>query len=241
MEYSEEYMHDYLLGKLGPEEAEQLEQAIESDPELAEALEFQKDVMIGIKAGFDDQLRQKLLKIDTPDSGRMRSDTLRILWQWGSAAAIILGSLGVYFYMNQTNREERIFLAYFEDFPNIVEPVQRDVTGQTEAFRAYQQHLYDEAFAAFSNQENEEPGSIYPAFYKGICALHLEAWPVAIEAFEKVRSNGDPRFEEAATWYVALAYLRDGNRDRATLIFKTIAEKAGNFQLDAVAVLDQLH
>ena len=241
MEYSEEYMRDYLLGKLSQEESTRLEEEIESDPELAESLELQRDIMIGIRAGFDDELRKKLLQVEEQEAGTRKSLTgRRILWQWASAAAVVLGTLGVYFYMNQTTAEERIFLTYFEDFPNIIQPVQRDQPGQSEAFVAYQNQNYAEAYKAFAEEEISTPQSTYPSFYKGICAMHLENWTQAIEAFEKVRSDGDPRFEEAAAWYVALAYLRTSDRERGILILETIADTQGSFQRDAQAVLDHL-
>lgn len=234
-------MRDYLLGKLSPADRRKLEEELESDPSLSEALQLQRDIMIGIQAGFDDQLREKLQQIDNLQE-KEKPAARRILWQWASAAAVLLGTLGVYIYMNQTSPDERLFLSYFQDYPNVVQPVQRDqeAPSQLEAFTAYQNREYEEAFLAFTNQEAELPEVDYPTFYKGICALHLDDWTAAIEAFEKVRAGADNRFEEAATWYVALAYLRAGNRDRAHLIFESIAEQSGSFQEDAKAIVEQL-
>lgn len=242
MEYSEEYMRDYLLGRLSPEETSQLEKELKQDSELAEALELQRDIMQGIRAGFDDELRQKLLKLDRQIEGEsnVRSLGQRALWRWASAAAVLLGTLGVYLYMNQTSMEERIFLTYFEDFPNIIEPVQRDRESESTAFSAYQNRNYQEAFEAFSDKEKTTPEALYATFYKGICALHLEDWKVAIDAFERVRSTSDNRFEEAATWYAGLAYLRSGDQKTATLILEALADSPGNFQKEAMAILDQL-
>ncbi len=240
MEHTEEYMRDYLLGKLTPEETQRMEQELEDNPDLMESLDLQRDIMIGIQAGFDEELRKKLIQSDLIEEGKIRSLSPRILWQWASVAAIVLGSLGVYYYLSQTSVEERIYLTYFEDFPNIVDPVQRDTPGQSEGFIAYQNGQYQEALEIFSEMEQEDPTAIYTTFYKGICAMHLEDWSLAIQAFEKVRSAGDQRFVEAATWYVSLAYLRSGNRDRATLILESITEAPGNFRTEARAILDQL-
>lgn len=238
MEYSEEYMRDYLLGKLSPEAVAKLESEMESDPDLAEALELQRDIMIGIQAGFDDQLRRKLTG---EDEGKIRSIAGRALWQWASAAAVVLGTLGVYLYMNQTTSAERLFTAYFEDYPNVIQPVQRDEPQESPAFEAYQNQRYAEAYDAFEATALADPTAVYPGFYKGICALHLGHWSIAVEEFEKVRAKGDGRFAEASTWYAGLAYLRAGNMERATLIFETLAAESGNFQPEAQALLDQLH
>lgn len=242
MEYSEEYMRNYLLGRLSQEETSLLEKELKQDSELAEALALQRDIMQGIRAGFDDQLRQKLLKLDEQigSEGKVRTLGQRTLWRWASAAAVLLGTLGVYLFMNQTSVEERIFLTYFEDYPNIIEPVQRDHEIGSTAFSAYQNQNYQEAFEAFSDEEKTTPEAHYATFYKGICALHLEDWREAIDAFENVRATDDVRFEEAATWYAGLAYLRSGNQETATLILETLADSPGNFQNEAKAILDQL-
>ena len=240
MEHSEEFMRDYILGKLTPEETARMEQELDNNPGLIESLDLQRDIIIGITAGFDEELRKKLMQADLIQEGKIRSLSPRILWQWASAAAIVLGSLSVYYYMSQTSVEERIYLTYFEDFPNIVDPVQRDTPGQSVGFIAYQNGQYQDALEIFSQLEQEDPSAIYTTFYKGICAMHLEDWSTAIQAFEKVRSAGDQRFVEAATWYVSLAYLRDGNRDIAKLILESITEIPGNFRTEAQAILDQL-
>ena len=240
MEYSKEYMRDYFLGRLSPEETSWLEKEMKQDSELAEALELQRDILHGISAGFDDELRQKLLHLDEQIGGEVndRSSGQTNLWRWASAAAAMLGTLGVYFYMNKTSIEERIFLTYFEDFPNIIGPVQRDRASA--ALSAYQNGNYQEAFEVFSDEEEATAQTDYGTFYKGICALHLKDWKVAIDAFEKVRYTGDDRFEGAATWYSALAYLRAGNRKTATLILEALADNPGHFQNEAKIILDQL-
>jgi len=239
MEYPEEYMRDYLLGKLPPEEAKRLEQNLDEDPELAEALELQRDILLAIQSRFDEELLEKLRDTHQQQPGKIRSVSSRVLWQWASAAALLLGSLGVYLYMSQTSPEERIFMAYFEDYPNIIAPVQRDTPG-TEGFSAYQNGQYQEALEIFERQEQGDSLGAYPSFYKGICAMHLEDWSTAIQSFEKVRSTGDQRFEEAAAWYVSLAYLRAGNRERAELILQSIADTGSDYRSDAQALLRDL-
>ena len=72
MEYSEEMLRDYLLGKLSEEETARLEQKIENDRELAEAIELQRDIMVGIKAAFDDELRKKLHASVNLDKARIK-------------------------------------------------------------------------------------------------------------------------------------------------------------------------
>ncbi|NND32846.1 MAG: hypothetical protein HKN76_09660 [Saprospiraceae bacterium] len=239
MDYSDEQIRAYLLGNLSHEESELLEKEMEANAELAEAIDLQRDIMIGIRAAFDEKLKDKLSQVqDAGDNIRQLSP--RALWRWASAAAIVLGTLGVYFYMNQTTLDERLYYTYYEDFPNIIEPTQRDQINSSPAFTAYQSEDWKEAEEAFDQLVIEQPSEVYPQFYSGIVAMNLEDWSKAISALEKVRASADERFVDPASWYVALAYLRNNNKERARLILEMIANTPGTYQEDARAILEEL-
>jgi hypothetical protein len=241
MDYSEEQIRAYLLGKLPEKDAEILENQMDEDPQLAEAIDLQRDIMVGIRAAFDDELRKKLIATHQETESNIRTMQPKALWRWAGAAAIMLGTLGVYFYMNQTSVDERLYYSYFEDFPNIIEPAQRDQTQGSDAFTAYEAKNWQLALAEFEKLALEQPTASYPYFYQGLAAMNLDQWPLAISALEKVRQGDDPRFVEAATWYVALAYLRNNDQERARLILETIADTPGFYRDDATAILGELN
>ena len=142
--------------------------------------------------------------------------------------------------MNQTLQAERLYYTYFQNFPNIVEPAQRDQPVTSEAFSAYMKGDWENALAEFEILMDENPQDAYPLFYHALAAMQLERWPRAIQSLEKVRSGNDDRFVEPATWYVALAYLRNEDDERAKLILETIADGPGKYQRDAQAILAEL-
>jgi len=237
MEYSDEIMRDYLLGKLDEGFAKQLEADLENNPDLDEALSLQRDVLIGIKAGFDDQLRQKLVADSDGEKTRIRRMPL---WRWASAAAIILGSLGVYLYMTQTSLDKRLYAQYFQDFPNIIAPDQRGEEAGEPAFAAYYGERWSVAADAFALLQKAKPTEGYPSFYGALAHMHLEEWDKAISLLEQVRAGNDTRFIDAGTWYVALAYLRDEQPEKAQLILSAIRDGNSSYRVDASQLLDAL-
>ena len=236
--YSEEFMRDYLLGKLAPAESQAFEQEMEQDPDIATGLELQRDILIGIREGFDQELRAKLqAELDADEATPVR----RIpIWRWASAAAIILGSLGVYFYMNQTTLQERLYAAHFQDFPNIVAPGQRGGDAAAPAFAAYYAERWAVSISAFESLQKLNPEATYPIFYQAMAHMHLQAWNEAIPLFEQVRARGDQRFEDPAEWYVGLSYMITGEEQKAKMIFGMIAGSNSNYRQDAEDILTSL-
>ncbi len=238
MKYSDEFIRDYLLGKLSVDEERAFEEDLTANAELAEALDLQRDIMVGIKAGFDQQLKAKLSAVDDENKGVIRQ--LKV-WRWASAAAVVLGSLGVYFYMTQTPLHERSYLSHFSDFPNIVTPVQRDTDTDLSALDYLDSGDYMEAVKGLKQLQSQQPEQEYPRFYLGLAYLHLENWHLAIEALEGVRQGSDQRFIEPATWYVMLAYLRSGDLEKTRLLAEYLVSENSQYRKDARAILDRLN
>ncbi len=240
MKYSEEYMRDYLLGRLDKGDQQQFENDLKQDKDLLEALALQRDIIVGIQAGFDDQLRKKLEEVRDQKEGLVRPMVPTKLWKWASAAAIILGTLGVFLYMNQTTLTERLYATYFDDFPNIISPGQRDQVTAEPAFAAMDQEQWQKAIEAFSSLQEARPDEVFPQFYQGMAYLHLEQWDEAIAKFESVRQSNDQRFSDPASWYLLLGFLQNGDIEKAVLMGEFLVETNSNYSEEAGAILEAL-
>lgn len=239
MEYSDEFMRDYLLGKIDKEQQKDFEEKLNSDRELFEALQLQEDILTGIRAGFDEELKKKLMASHEGDHAKIRTLPARNLWRWASAAAIVLGTIGVYYFMSNTSSPERIYYSYFEHYPNIISPAQRDDVSEQTAYTHYDDEKWEEALADFEAMETLNPENVAATFYKGVSAMHLEHWDLAIEALEKVSVATDIRFIDAANWYKALAYLRSEQEEKATLIFEMIGSSDSPYRSDSEEILQK--
>lgn len=237
----EESIERYLRGEMTAEERIAFENSLEKNPELEEALALQKDLMLGIRQHFDAHLMAKFQAIEDESntSTSDRKETHR-LWKWAASAAVGLTLVGVFYFMNSENRNKRLYAAYYEDFPNIVERTQRDSQSDLqEAFVFFQNKQWAQAAEAFQSLKNENPDIYYPAFYQALCLLNLDQPEEALPLLATTVASDDDRFSTPAKWYMALAYLRMDNETKAIENLEEIPT-GSQYAEDAQTLLEQL-
>lgn len=238
----DERLEKYLKDELTESERDQFEEDLENDPELAEALSLQQDLMMGIKMHFDDRLKEEFKKIDleAEKTGSGGKTQMRTLWKWAASAAVGLTLVGVFYFMNAQDRNQRLFATYYSDFPNIIERMQRDTESPIEqAFVYFQNEEWQEAIEAFAALQAEQPGIFYPQFYQALSLLNLDRPADAIPLFNAVVRSTDTRFTDPAQWYLSLAYLKLDDEDQAIGILESI-DDTSPYASDAEELLDKL-
>jgi len=242
MEFSEEFMRDYLLGKTEADQVDEFEKAMAANPKLRVSLEETRDLMIGIKLAQDEALRKRLRQIDETqgnDEAKIINITSRSKWIWAIAAVVLIAATSIFLYING-NPNQALYQAYFMDYPNIISPGQRDESNQSSAFLAYQNGQWQEAIDAFDKIKSQQSDAAYPDFYGALASMHLRSPKDAIPRLKSVIKKDDPRFTDAAGWYLALAYLGSGKAELAIQHLQKLADGDSNFQQDAENLLREL-
>ncbi|MDH3245139.1 MAG: hypothetical protein OEM26_11030 [Saprospiraceae bacterium] len=242
MKDRQETIERYLMNRMDEGERSDFEKSVGEDPDLAEALALQRDLMIGIQSHFDQALKEKLQtssKSESNGQAKVVKMQSKVIWRWASAAALAL-VVGVFYFMNQGDKTDRLYSQYFESFPNIVEFQQRDEqTNLSEAFFFYQNGDWEDAAAAFDALQSQSD-EIYPVFYDAICQMNLTDYQQAEEGFMEVISSGDSRFAAPATWYLALTHLAREELTRCREILIEISSSPGNYRDDALNLLEEI-
>ena len=239
----DERLEKYLRDNMSPPERTQFEEDLENNPELSEALSLQRDLMMGIKMHFDDRLKEAFNKIDleSEKKGDAGKTQMRTLWKWAASAAVGLTLVGVFYFMNTQDRNQRLFSAYYADFPNIIERTQRDAESPIEdAFTYFQNKQWHEASEAFEALQTEQPTTFYPKFYQALSLLNLDQPEKAIPLFESVIQSTDTRFTDPARWYLSLAYLKMDDEEQAIRTLESLTDESP-YASDAAELLDKLH
>ena len=237
----EESIERYIRGEMTAEERVAFENSLENNPELAEALTLQKDLMQGIRQHFDEHLKAKFQALDDEAkiSSSDRKETHR-LWKWAASAAVGLTLVGVFYFMHSENRNKRLYATYYEDFPNIVERTQRDSQSELQdAFIYFQNKQWAQAAEAFQTLRNENPDIYYPGFYLALSLLNLDQPEEALPLLQATAASTDDRFSTPAKWYLALTFLKMDDETRAIQRLKEIPD-GSPYATDARALLEQL-
>lgn len=96
---------------------------------------------------------------------------------------------------------------------------------------------YEEAMEAL--QAVPDTVNYYPYLLnlKGMTALKLEKFEIAIGFFQTLIELEDPRFSESARWHQAMAYLRNGQENEAIQTLNTMSNDSNHAYIEDAALL----
>lgn len=235
-----ELLEQYLAGTLEAGERARLEARLGQEPELVKELHELQTLIDGIgKAGRTDvltSLRELEWTLPALES--------QVVPFWGSAWVRVAASVSVlavcaYLFWPRPEDPQRLFAQYFEPYPNVIMPTVRgdvDTTLLERAYRAYDHGKFDDAIDFF-RRAGQDDAAVY--LYLGNSYLATGDAENAIPLFEKVISEYDA-FDDQAAWYLALGYLKNGNKGEAVKIFARISEGRSSHAASAKKILSDL-
>jgi tetratricopeptide (TPR) repeat protein len=220
-----ERIESYLEGMLTQQERQEFEQQMETDPALALAYQQQLAILEAIEYQGNERLRPQLDQIYREEVLGERADTpirkIRIFQRLAVAASLLLVlSVGLWLLL-RAPAHERLFTAYYE---RPAATMFRD--GQTseseEALNAYQDDRFAEAIEQL--EELDQSGTTTPEdlLVLGISYLEVDNYQEARSTLQRLEDN--PNWLDAATWYLALIYLRQNQSEEAIPMFRALAD-----------------
>ena len=159
------------------------------------------------------------------------------------AAAVILGAVLLIKPLLLPDDPQEIFEKYYGPF-SVVSSVTRSAVSNeseslTNAIATYKSADYRNAEAGFSEAMLNEKTSVSAGFFLGITELEIGDYPKAIELLEGVRNRHGEFFKEA-TWYLGLAYIKSGNKIKASECFELLAGSPGFYSDRSEEILRRL-
>lgn len=208
----------FLRGDLPEEEKKALETELSQNADLASELALQKDMEAFLRkqsqrAALRDQLQavggeffQSTEK--TAEPGRIvslpRRQTLR--WVIGIAATVTL--LLVARFLLQPNLYDQ-----FAQHPPLamIEKSNEAQDNLAAMEAAFNQEDYARALPLLEAYQRQKPDDLQVELYLGICWLETQQYAKANAVFQKI-SQTESSFKDYGQWYLALSYLKQGNK-----------------------------
>jgi TolA-binding protein len=159
------------------------------------------------------------------------------------SAAAVIAVLLIIRTLLPSSDPEKLFGSYYKPF-NIISSVTRGATADesfsySAAVENYRNGNYQTAAAGFSVMLQNDPTSIAPRFFMGITQLALGNYGEAINMLNGINdSSGDYRKE--ASWYLGLAYLKTGEKERAIKCFDFLSQSSGYYSEWSAEILHRL-
>jgi len=222
-----ELIERYFLGQLSSEEKEQFRHLQQTDASFKAELTFQENIKRITENEDNIHFKEQLQSYETKQPSKAKS--YRLLWMAASVAvAVTVGAL--LFFQSPSNKA--LFAENFEPYRNVIQPIVRGEASKdlkTQAFSAYEKKDFTKAISLFSALQKTEPEPYY-LFYKANSYLVGDQPSEAIPLLKEYLST-QGNFTEKAQWYLALAYLKDGNTSEAKKILQKISDsKSYHFQ-----------
>ena len=252
MEKNHDDLERYLQGTMSDVEQKAFEQQLEKDATLAEELATHRDVLAGIQLDGSQALKERLRRVETelanekePRRMNPREEKRRPLMTWLAVAASLLAMVFLGYLMLPGSGPEDLYVAYYQPYPNLINPAQRSLEVREEtvlerAMRAYDGQQYMQALALFEQGNVASASDPGYTFYYAASYLGLNQEQQAIPLLEQVAQRTESLFYRPALWYLALAHLKRGDTATALPYLREVATSEGDYTREAQELLKEL-
>jgi hypothetical protein len=158
-----------------------------------------------------------------------------------SAAAVIAALILISTLLPSSS--DKLFNSNYIPF-DAISPVTRNASNSieetyTSAINSYKSGDYKSAFAGFSEANLKNPTSGSPLFYMGLSNLELGNLSQAISELSTTAA-GSGEYVKEAQWYLGLAYLKSGEKLKASECFEILAQSPGFYRERSEKILRRL-
>lgn len=223
----------YFSKRLTPNESLEFKRRYETDSEFKQEVDFLKDLKSVAATEDDVQFKNQLKSYESEISKPKKITTSTWLKPLIAVAALVFVVLSITFLMNDSYDENQLFSHYFEPSKNVSAPIVRSNTNETilnNGFIAYSEAEYEQAILLFEKAYQNSANSEL-LFYQGNAHLALGETENAIEKFEEHLKYSDI-LTNRTHWYLALAYLKTKQPEKAKQELKTFLSSSETFKKD---------
>lgn len=209
-----EEIENFLFNRLSEIEKVSIEHKITTDPEWAQKVDQVKLMILGIKeAAIKDRLQDYHSSVVKPFEAPVRVANKRKYWP-AAASVIFLMMVGALIFFI-TGNDTKLFNTYYHPDAGLMTSM-----GITENYafnRAmidYKSEKYESAMESWKALQKDFPENDSLNYFIGSAALANGQAKESIQYFKKVAERAG-FFQKDAIWYLALAYLKVGNKKEA--------------------------
>ncbi|EPR73340.1 hypothetical protein ADIWIN_1771 [Winogradskyella psychrotolerans RS-3] len=228
---NETLIEKYFSKSLTPNETLEFNTRYENDSNFKQEVDFLENIKLVSETEDDAQFKKQLAAQEAEYPDPEKSVTFKWLKPLIAAAGLILIILSINLFMNSNLDEEKLFSTYFEPSENVTSPIVRSADNETNlnnAFIAYGEADYKQAILLFQTAYKDSKNSEL-LFYEANSLLALEDYQNAITTFEDHLKHSD-RLTNRSHWYLALAYIKTTQIEKAKKELKTLLNSGETFK-----------
>lgn len=228
-----ERIERYLQGGMTPGERNAFQQKLDTDPELASAVNLHQELTETLAGERIHKFRKTLKEVDANWKPATGGKWLRILKrpQNLAIAASLLLLIGFFgWWRLQTPSNLELVAQHFEQLP-VLASMGLDSEGaqllRKEAHQAYIDEDYALAIEKFQELSRLAPEDLSCQLYLGISQLGVERAKDASTTLKILADGNDQSVNQEAAWYLALAYLQLDDGEAAKIYLQRLVQNQG--------------
>lgn len=214
----------YLEGDLTEKEMQQFDDLVQSDTEFADAWSMEQDILEGIEAFGNEQLKAELQAIHEEERGTFKKKAevkaeakvvrMRRFRGLAMAASFALVLLAGWWIVNSSGPSDQIAADFYEK-PSYTGLRSGEGEADIEKIKGYYESAaYQKAVSElelYLEGQKQNPDGLY---YLGICHYELGNYEAASIAFQNLQGL-DNEYNDKATWLLALSYVNLDKKEKA--------------------------
>lgn len=236
-----ELIERYLNDELSAEERKQTEQRMSADPEFKRSLEVFREYRH--MYSDDSQSFRALLKEVDQEYQASRKPGKNYWLIAASVSILVLIAAAYFLFLDPATQPEDLYAQNFS-LPADNLTVRGDESQQllNQAMALYNDQQFEQALQGFEAWQAQHADSIPVIFYSAISHMALGEMQPAIDKLQMIvlERTADASYSSASRWYLALAYLRDGDKKKAEALLNDLAGGSSSYASKAQNLLGQL-
>jgi cytochrome c-type biogenesis protein CcmH/NrfG len=256
--YSQEEIDLYLNNKLEGEELKDFEQEMSSDKTLGRKVKitndldkamddyaFEEDLVAQLKVISANYPKNEMTNAEKEKEANSKGFVAKNKWLI-SIGIILLTIVAIIYFGKLSAKEainEQIFAANYEPYQSLQSD--RSSTAEEDYIAIidfYENQQYQEVMPLLEDYIIKNPNQVNSQIMLG--NVYLNVLPLqnqkAIDLFQTISNTENKLFSEVAQWYLALAYLKNNEKENAVPILEKLAKKSvGKYSKLAEKLLTQ--
>jgi tetratricopeptide (TPR) repeat protein len=242
-----EQLVQYHDGDLTEADRLLLAERLKNEAELQNTLDLITDVecLIGDRelASFEENVKEAEASFLQKKAAESRL-TLNF-WMKAAAILVVLVSAALFFLVLKNNvslNNDELFAAYYEKLPADF-ATRSDINSKDDfinAIKLYNENKYQEAITKFHHILKNDPSNNAARLFLGISLTETSDFESAAGEFKYILDQRDPIFEEHATWYLSLCYIKTQHPGLARPLLSSLVSSRSFYMVKASDLLKKL-
>ena len=240
-------IEDFLADRLPAAESARFREKVNHDAFLAREVALFRDLAEGVSRQGRSEIKGRLQRLEAtlraaeePALSLPGPAKVRPLPRWGEVAAVFLFGVCAYAWLSRSSHSEKLFARFYEAYPDVAVPVEREGAAQGEKAAAFGLYESGQYAAALSRLQGLLRGNGHAAdllCYAGMASLALGQYARAQAYLQAALRLPAHAFTPPATWYLALVHLKREQMETAAALLERLAAGTGFYGEKARALL----